>query len=547
MDYKGTRYYNIPHFNDYYITNDGIIVGKKSLEPIAFYRFTKKDGYHVLLNNNDNERKDISVIKVLLRTFYGKAKFKIKCKISIDTDMMKYLDKTAVSYDNDIIESYINANITEFIHENIRYKRLNVDAFKIFINEDGLIYNINEHRFLRKSYGTRDEYPQVSMGSKSYLVHRLIAEAFLEDWDPNLFVNHKDGKKYNTYLSNLEMTTPQGNIIHASEMNLIPGKAFCEEQIEEICKLMDQGKSMKYIMNHLSFLANYSETSMKRLMYRLANTSQWDQITRKYDLKNYEDAGMQAIRKYTPEQIHKVCKLITKGYSNKEIANKTDIPRDSVQAIRAGNQWTDISKDYDLNYEQQKSRYSPELIEKIYDLAKSGKYHTEKEIADIFSIEPIIIHRILYYDKFNQIYGFDYHSSPFYHDKNFMSDGEIHQVCQMIVDGRSDAYIASIVDRSAQAISDIRQGKHCMNISKQYGIPISDLYHSPNEHLLDPKIKNAILNELRNNSERSNREICNSVIEQYSEYADEIVPFRVRNLRQQLEEYNSTYELSKPR
>jgi len=546
MDYKGTRYYNIPHFDDYYITNDGIIVSKKSLKSIAFHRFTKKSGYSVLLTNKDGVQKDVPIIKALIRTFYGKSKFKINTKVPIDKDMMFILDKHSIDYDNEIIESFIKTGYDKFDYEGMMYKQIIVNDNPIIINEDGLVYNIARHKFLLKIYGTEDEYPRVNIDNHAYLVHRLIAEAFLENWDPALFVNHKDGRKYNTYLSNLEMVTPQENIIHASQMNLIPGKAFNEEQIEEICKLMDKGKSMKYIMEYLPFLKDYSESSMKRLIYRLANTSQWEQITRKYHLEDYNDVGMQVIKKYSSDQIHEVCKMIEKGYSNKEIAKKLDVSRDSVQNIRAGKQWSNVSNEYNFNYKQQKQNYSKELIDEIYQLAKSGEYHTEKEIADLVGKDPIIIHRILYYDKFNELYNFNYKESVFYHDKNFMSDGEIHQVCQMIVDGKSNAYISSILNRSAQSISDIRQGKHCKDISSQYGIPLSGLYQSPNERLLDPKIRNAILNELRINPDRSNREICNSVIEQYSEYADEIVPFRVRNLRQSSDFINSTYELSKP-
>ena len=57
-------------------------------------------------------------------------------------------------------------------------------------------------------------------GSDSYLrwgygdVHRTVAETFLENWDPNLCVNHIDGNKWNNNVDNLEMCTVAENNRH---------------------------------------------------------------------------------------------------------------------------------------------------------------------------------------------------------------------------------------------------------------------------------------------------------------------------------------------
>lgn len=62
-------------------------------------------------------------------------------------------------------------------------------------------------------------YPTVSLSNhcnkKSYLVHRLVAEYFLERPEGTTEVNHKDGNKWNNDLSNLEWVTQRQNIDHA--------------------------------------------------------------------------------------------------------------------------------------------------------------------------------------------------------------------------------------------------------------------------------------------------------------------------------------------
>ena len=61
------------------------------------------------------------------------------------------------------------------------------------------------------------EYPFIFIShgngkTKSITVHRLLAEAFLDDFDPNLQVDHIDGDKSNNDLSNLRMVTSVQNM-----------------------------------------------------------------------------------------------------------------------------------------------------------------------------------------------------------------------------------------------------------------------------------------------------------------------------------------------
>ena len=57
-------------------------------------------------------------------------------------------------------------------------------------------------------------YKRLTINSKKYLIHRLVALTFLENPENKEFVNHIDGNKLNNQLTNLEWVTCLENNIH---------------------------------------------------------------------------------------------------------------------------------------------------------------------------------------------------------------------------------------------------------------------------------------------------------------------------------------------
>lgn len=87
-------------------------------------------------------------------------------------------------------------------------------------------------RIMKQKISKKDKSARIELWKggthKTVLVHRLVANAFLEKpIDTDMTVNHKDGNRLNNRLDNLEWLTLGDNIRHGFDNNLYTNQINC--------------------------------------------------------------------------------------------------------------------------------------------------------------------------------------------------------------------------------------------------------------------------------------------------------------------------------
>lgn len=130
---------------------------------------------------------------------------------------------------------------------------------------------------------------RTSKGSKFFMIHRLVLEAFSPvENSLQLQVNHIDGDKHNNYLKNLEWCTVSENMAHSSRIGLrknmpkgeeVSFNILTEKQVLEICEeLINPNRESYTKIGERYGVSKYA-------IYDIKRKRSWSWLTKDYDFK----------------------------------------------------------------------------------------------------------------------------------------------------------------------------------------------------------------------------------------------------------------------
>lgn len=153
---------------------------------------------------------------------------------------------------------------------------------KYYVTEDEDIYNATKDMFYKHDVANTGGYHRVTIERHKFLVHRLVAIAFIPNPQNKPEINHVDCNVNNNNVNNLEWVDRKEN-------------------------------------------NNHTPTYQKRI----------------HNIKRGQDNNFS---KLTEDNVYNIVQMLEEGYSNKEIASKFNVCIKSIRNIKNGKTWKHITK-----------------------------------------------------------------------------------------------------------------------------------------------------------------------------------------------------------
>ena len=250
----------------------------------------------------------------------------------------------------------------DYKNEDVKWKKiywLNGEETKYSISNIGLVRNDERNRLLKNRIRD-DGYISVVLTNhgkqREFLLHRLVATAFIPNPENKPEVNHINGVKSCNYDYNLEWVTGCENIQHAYDTGLNKGKKIRtgrtpEHVIRGICELLESGTDLSFVQIGEKF--GVDRSVVMNIYHKLSHVD----ISENYDFSKYEiktdfsksgDLSEKTI--YPDALIHVICQMIDSGkYSLPEIAEKTAVNYQTVRNVYYGTCRHSISSQYNFS------------------------------------------------------------------------------------------------------------------------------------------------------------------------------------------------------
>ena len=188
--------------------------------------------------------------------------------------------RSATKFQSIYNNSKLVVNIKELTYNIIGIKT----KHKYYIDEYGNIYSEFSKSYLKHQIGNNG-YHRVEICRKKFLVHRLVAMAFIPNVDNKAEVNHKDTNVDNNCVNNLEWCTRKENnnyfiTYNKRVKNIKRGEnsnfsKLCKNDVLDILRKLKENYSIDDIANEYNVIP--------KTIRNIKNNKTWKHINRQID------------------------------------------------------------------------------------------------------------------------------------------------------------------------------------------------------------------------------------------------------------------------
>ena len=259
--------------------------------------------------------------------------------------------------DKEKLKKEFQKSLNTFLtYERFEYVYLNDEKTNFMISTKGRIFSLNYNKTGKikelKVCLNADGHKEVTLKFKGVdynrRIHRLVALAFMPNPDNKPHVHHKDGDSLNNDIENLMWVTQEEHEILTVLLNQYD-KRYGENN--PVTKYTDEQ------IHHVCKLLSDNKLCMKDIeketgvAYYVIQLIRYKKCYREIITSQYDFSNYNVFNdyKYTDEQIHHVCKLLEmKKFTDNEISNLTSVSYSMVKSIRLKKRRIEISKDYNF-------------------------------------------------------------------------------------------------------------------------------------------------------------------------------------------------------
>lgn len=186
-------------------------------------------------------------------------------------------------------------------------------------------------------------------------VHTLVYVSWVDTDLDGLTIDHKDGRRYNNDVMNLEKVTLEENIRRAHnrntyDENIIRAK-WSTKQVQLVCQMLEQGKLYKEIAEALGIDASDKTSkgykSVANLCISIRDGRSFQNIAMKYNIPNNTvtwNTDYKTPTKFDKDIIRKICEGLVEGKGPTELNRLyPEVTTGTIQNIKIGKQYKDIA------------------------------------------------------------------------------------------------------------------------------------------------------------------------------------------------------------